>query len=326
MSKFFKALEQAKRDRSLRVGGPAEPAPLVGEPAGSEHPATLPLAASLPRAPEVADSSDAVDEHLVSLVTPATYEAEQYRSLRHSIEQLHRTASLKVIAVSSPGTGDGKTITAINLAGSLAQSPEARVLLIDADLRRPDLGHMLGLERANPGLVGAILDPGLGLDGVVEPRRPFNLSVICAGQTPPSPYEVLKSPRLGVLLDVARRDYDFVVIDTPPLTSIQDCRVIGQWVDGFLLVIAAHRTPRKLVEEALTTLDPAKVLGIVFNQDDRSIARHYSSYYRGYSSPGQPSPDASAHGALRRAARAVGASLRPLRRASRTGRPPGTRR
>jgi len=328
MSKFFKALEQAKRDRALRVGGPAEPAPLAGEPAGSEHPATLPVSASLPRAPEAAESPDGVDEHLVSLVTPAAFEAEQYRSLRHTIEHLHRTASLKVIAVSSPGTGDGKTITAINLAGSLAQAPEARVLLIDADLRRPALGHLLGLEQMREGLVGAILDPRLGLEQVVEPRPPFNLSVICAGQSPPSPYEVLKSPRLGVLLDAARADYDFIVIDTSPLTPVQDCRVIGRWVDGFLLVIAAHRTPRKLVEEALTTLDPAKVLGIVFNQDDRSIAHHSSSYYGHYSSPGHPSPDASAHGALRRAARAVGDSLWPLRRASQTGtgRFPGERR
>jgi capsular exopolysaccharide synthesis family protein len=263
-----------------------------------------------------AGSSDGVDEHLVSLVTPAAFEAEQYRSLRHTIELLHRTATLKVIAVSSPSTGDGKTITAINLAGSLAQSSEARVLLIDADLRRPALGHLLGLGQAREGLVGAILDPRLDLDQVVEPRPPFNLSVLCAGQTPPSPYEVLKSPRLGVLLDAARRDYDFVVIDTPPLTPIQDCRVIGRWVDGFLLVIAAHRTPRKLVEEALTTLDPAKMLGIVFNQ------------YGGYSSPGRTSLDASARGALRRVARAVGDSLRPRRRAGQVGagRFPGERR
>jgi capsular exopolysaccharide synthesis family protein len=202
------------------------------------------------------------------------------------------------------------------------------VLLIDADLRRPALGDMLGLGQTSEGLVGAILDPRLDLDQVVEPRPPFNLSVLCAGQTPPSPYEVLKSPRLGVLLDEARQQYDFIVVDTPPLTPIQDCRVIGRWVDGFLLVIAAHRTPRKLVEEALTTLDPAKVLGIVFNQDTRSIAHQYSSYYGRYASPGQPSPDASARGALRRAARAVSDSLRPRRRTSQAGagRFPGERR
>jgi capsular exopolysaccharide synthesis family protein len=331
MSKFFQALEQAKRDRALRGGPP----PLAeAPPPRPEHSATLAVAAPSPSsAAEItldgAGSSDGVDEHLVSLVTPAAFEAEQYRSLRHTIEHLHRTAVLKVIAVSSPSTGDGKTTTAINLAGSLAQSPEARVLLIDADLRRPALGHLLGLGHSGQGLVDAILDPNLDLDRVVEPRPPFNLSVLCAGQLPPSPYEVLKSPRLGVLLDAARRDYDFVVIDTPPLTPIQDCRVIGRWVDGFLLVIAAHRTPRKLVEEALTTLDPAKMLGIVFNQDDRSIAHHYSNYYGGPSSPGQPSLDASAPGAFRRVALAVGASLRPRRRRASqvgAGRFPGERR
>ena len=200
---------------------------------------------------------DGVDEHLVSLVTPAAFEAEQYRALRHIVEQLHRTANLQVVAVSSPGAGDGKTITAINLAGALAQAPEARVLLVDADLRRPALGHLLSLAATAAAKASSARSwtRSSRSTRIAQPRPPFNLSVICAGQTPPSPYEVLKSPRLGELFEEARRQYDYIVVDTPPLTPIQDCRVIGRWVDGFLLVVAAHRTPRRLVEEALTTLD-----------------------------------------------------------------------
>jgi Mrp family chromosome partitioning ATPase len=115
------------------------------------------------------------------------------------------------------------------------------VLLIDADLRRPALGHLLSVrDPGSEGLVDAILDPGLTLDRIAQPRPPFNLSVICGGQTPPSPYEVLKSPRFGELIEEARRQYDYIVLDTPPLTGVQDCRVIGRWVDGFLLVVAAH--------------------------------------------------------------------------------------
>ena len=134
----------------------------------------------------------------------------------------------------------------------------------------------------------------------MQPRPPFNLSVICAGQAPPSPYEVLKSPRLGELLEEARRQYDYIVMDTPPLHPVQDCRVIGQWVDGFLLVVTAHRTPRRLVEDALTAFDPAKLLGIVFNGADRTISRYHSGYGY-YHSPDLPSPIDHPGGVLKRA-------------------------
>src|ERR1044072_1181514 len=91
------------------------------------------------------DSADGVDDHLVSLVAPAPFEAEQYRALRHTIEQLHKSRDLSIVAVSSPGVGDGKSTTAVNLAGALAQAQDARVLLVDADLRRPSLSKLLAL-------------------------------------------------------------------------------------------------------------------------------------------------------------------------------------
>ena len=122
---------------------------------------------------------------------------------------------------------------------------------------------------------------------------------VAAGHAPLSPYEVLKSPRLGELFEEARRQYDYIVVDTPPLTPIQDCRVIGRWVDGFLLVVTAHRTPRRLVEDALTTLDPSKVLGLVFNQADRrSRSGLYPGYYAGYHSTAGRPPRAAGAGLL----------------------------
>jgi capsular exopolysaccharide synthesis family protein len=272
-----------------------------------------------------AEPEEGLDEHLVSLVAPATFEAEQYRALRHIVEQLHRTAGLKVIAVSSPGAGDGKTVTAINLAGALAQGPEARVLLIDADLRRPALSRLLTLfPTRGADLVGAILDHRLTIDQIAQPRPPFNLSVISAGQTPPSPYEVLKSARLGELIEEARQQYDFVVVDTPPLAPVQDCRIIGRWVDGFLLVVAAHRTPRRMLEEGLATLDHTKVLGIVFNQDDRPASGRYSSYH-GYYSPDRSS-DSGPRAVLGRAVRQIGDSLRRRRQAAESSRRRSARR
>ena len=309
MSKFFRALEQAERDRALQQGGApqspnptAAPAPKIG----SAEPATP------PRLP--ADSAGGVDDHLVSLVAPAAFEAEQYRALRHIVEQLHKTRDLRIVAVSSPGVGDGKSITAINLAGALAQAPDARVLLVDADLRRPSVAGLLALGATDgPGLVNLILDPTLTLERVARPRPPFNLSVISAGEVPPTPYEVLKSPRLGEVLEEARRRYDYIVVDAPPLCPVQDCRVIAHWVDGFLLVVAAHHTPRGLVAEALNVVERGKILGLIFNGDDQPPSSFYG--YHGYYGRGADANPAApnGHGRLGRAVTRVGQMLQRRR-------------
>ena len=314
MSKFFRALEQAERDRALQQGRPPESAAPTASPA-PEVRIVEPVRLQDFRA----DSSCGVDEHLVSLVAPATFEAEQYRALRYTIEQLHKARDLRVVAVSSPGVGDGKTTTAINLAGSLAQARDARVLLVDADLRSPSLASLLALGGPDgPGLVNAIFDSTLTLEQVARPYPPFNLSVIPAGQAPPSPYEVLKSPRLGDLLEEARRRYDYIVLDAPPLCPVQDCRVIAHWVDDFLLVVAAHHTPRRLVNEAFNVVERGKMLGLVFNGDEHPISS-YNGYY-GHYGPGpgaaQSSPNGDGLARLRGALERFGQMLQ-LRRGNR---------
>jgi capsular exopolysaccharide synthesis family protein len=234
---------------------------------------------SRPAAPALGEHVHELEGHLVSLLEPTSFPAEQYRALRHMIEQLRRSAELSVIAVSSPDASDGKSTTAINLAGTLAQAPGARVLLVDADLRGSNLAGYLGLdEQEAPGLVEAILDANLTLEAVTQKRPHLNLSIVPAGRRPSAPYEVLKSPRVGELLAEARRQYDYVIVDTPPLVSVPDGRVTGKWVDGFLIVVAAHRTPRKLLEEVLNVMEPTKIVGLVFNGDDRHLSmRSYSS-------------------------------------------------
>jgi capsular exopolysaccharide synthesis family protein len=219
----------------------------------------------------------------VSLLKPRSFEAEGYRILCNRVEQMKRLRGVSVIAITSPALGDGKTTTAINLAGALAQAPGVRVLLVDADLRRPSVRTQLGIPEgaAGPGLVGAILDPGLGIEAVTRQRPPFNLSVLTAGAVPELPFELLRSERVGDLFAEARKLYDHVIVDTPPALAVPDCHALDRWVDGFLLVVAAGRTPRKLLAETLNALDPEKVLGIVLNDDDRPLGG-YGKYYSGY--------------------------------------------
>jgi capsular exopolysaccharide synthesis family protein len=246
-------------------------------------------------APSSASAPDAtgaaLDHHLASLLAPASFEADQYRLLRDRLDVLREEERLQVVALTSPTVGDGKTVTAINLAGTFAQSAEARVLLVDADVRRPAVGAYLGLGgRPTPGLVDVMLDPARSLADVARRHPRFNLWIVPAGQSPLPAWQVFKAPRLGELLDEARRTYDYIIVDTPPVLPVPDTRLVAGWVDGVLLVVAAHKTPRKLLEEALGVLEPEKVLGLIFNQDDRPLAGYYGRYGAYYArSASQPS-------------------------------------
>ena len=224
-------------------------------------------------------SPNALDQHLVSLIDPTSFEADQYRTIGHVLER--KQPPMNLIAVTSAMAGDGKTTTALNLAGTLARAQEARVLVVDLDLRTRTLGSCLGLIVQSPGLVDLILDPDLRLDDVIRRHPRFPLSVLTAGPAPTVPYELLKSARMGELLHEVRRRFDCVVLDTPPLVPVPDFRLIADLVDGFVIVVAAHRTPRRLLEDALDVIDLVKLIGIIFNGDERPFRRPYGYYYHG---------------------------------------------
>jgi Mrp family chromosome partitioning ATPase len=207
MSKLFKALEQAERDNARRE-------PLISAEAVSERATVVPqwpepedeqlpvFTAPPPRAPRsvmeparvaVEPSRIApalLDEHLVSLQAPVSAAAEQCRVLRHLVETLRKRANLQVIAVTSGGVGDGKTATAINLAGALAQSDDARVLLVDMDLRRPSIARYLALGEPRPTLADALEPSGLPLEDAVVRIPRFNLSVLRAPVSAAALYEL----------------------------------------------------------------------------------------------------------------------------------------
>ena len=237
-----------------------------------------------------------VAEQLVSLVAPSSVEADQYRALRHTIERMHRDSKLQVIAVTSPGAGEGKTVTTLNLASSLAQSPETRVLVIDADLHRPSVGSYLGIDSDGvQGLADVIRNDSPDFGDAIHHIEPFNLSVVLAGDVATGAYELLNSARMELLLAEARKSFDYVLIDTPPVVPLPDSRLLTRWVDGFLIVVAAHKTPRKALAEALSLVDSAKTIGMVFNGDDRPLSP-YSSYYGYYGRCADASPARESQG------------------------------
>lgn len=244
-------------------------------------PATIesirPAYANLPRS-----TAQPVD-HLVSFTKPRSFEAEQYRTLGQIVETRRKSLGQQVIAISSAGIGDGKTTTTLNLAGALAQSSASHVLLIDGDLRCPAVAtHLRIVGPGRQGLSGAIRRRVQSFSEAMHWLPEWNLSVLDTGELEDSPYEVLKSPTFAELVEKARGDFDFVLIDCPPLLAVPDCRVIERVVDGFMLVVCADRTPRKLLEEALNILPAEKVMGIVFNRDLRPLSGYYGDYGRYY--------------------------------------------
>lgn len=222
-----------------------------------------------------------LDPHLVTMVRPRSFESEQYCRLRQRLEDLSGARGLRVIAVTSAAAGDGKTLTAVNLAAVLARSPGARILLIDADLRHPSVGQRLGLTTD-----GSWTDALGGSDAKILDRVATvtaGLDVLAANDSPGDPYDILRSGAFQRLIAEARRRYDYVILDTPPAIPVPDSALVGKIVDGYLLVVAANITPRALVRETLSQFDPGAVVGLIFNRDTRPLFGYESkAYFQSY--------------------------------------------
>jgi capsular exopolysaccharide synthesis family protein len=223
-----------------------------------------------------------IDPRLVSLTAPHTFAAERYQGLRLRLELLRADKGLRTVAISSPGAGDGKTLTSINLAGVLARESDARILLIDADLRRSSVGTKLGLDHAAAGLADLIVSSRKPLAEVVRRPEMCGFDVLQAGSSSRSVHQLFRADRLAQILSEAREQYDFVLLDTPPLVPVFDAAVLARQVDGVILVVAAEKTPRQLLGAALDQLDPAKVVGIVFNNDTSPLFSYSHRAYRPY--------------------------------------------
>lgn len=224
-----------------------------------------------------------IDQHFVSLTAPDTFAAERYQGLRLKLELLRQRDGKRVIAITSPGAGDGKTLTSVNLAGVLASQSNARILLIDADLRRSSVGTKFGIAAGTAGLADLIAGSAKQtFAALVQRPEPCKFDILPAGSSAISVQELFRSPRLAEILDEARNRYDYVLLDTPPLVPVFDAAVLSRAVDGVVIVVAAERTPRKMLAAALDLLDPQSVVGIVFNGDTTPLFGYSNRAYRGY--------------------------------------------
>jgi protein-tyrosine kinase len=207
---------------------------------------------------------------------------EQYRKLAATLHHAQVERDLKVVMVSSAVSGDGKTLTSTNLALTLSESYRRRVLLIDADLRRPSIHEVFQVKNQN-GLTEC-------LAAETEHRLPLiqaspYLSLLLAGRPDSDPMSGLTSGRMHRLIDEAAATFDWVIIDTPPVVLLPDANLLAAMVDAAILVIGAGKTPYKLITRAVEALGRNKILGVVLNRVDRSCL--VGGYGYGYYSYGE---------------------------------------
>jgi capsular exopolysaccharide synthesis family protein len=294
MSRIQNILEKAERDgaslRTTRVGVPAAAIPVPVTQVAATVPLTIDIPTPPAPAPEpvmvrdivpgapavqapapAAAAADTIPSYTVRLnpllvagLAPKSLAAEQYRQLRTRLSHAEGANNLRTVLITSPQKGEGKSVTAANLALTMAQELQRRVIIVEADLRKPSLQHLFGLP-AGPGLA-EYLSGAAELKDVMRFLPDHNLTVIHAGAAPTNPAELLGSTAMRRLLDQLRTRYDRVLLDTPPVLPLADVAVLAPLVDGTLMVVRAGVTPKPAIENALRAFDSSRLLGVVLNE------------------------------------------------------------
>lgn len=215
---------------------------------------------------------------LITESNPKSPISEKYRMLRTNIEFSFIDYKLQVIMVTSSKPNEGKSTTTANVAVAFAQSNK-RVLLIDADLRKPSQHHIFGKSN-RVGLTNVLFKQKL-LEEVIQSTDTDNLSIIHAGPTPPNPSELLSSMQMASLLSKARELYDVIIIDTPPILSVTDAQIVATLSDGVVLVVDSGKVKKELALKAKAYLEHvnAKLIGVVLNNINRNDSDSYTYYY-----------------------------------------------
>ena len=220
-----------------------------------------------------------IDPRIVSFYDSHAPVSEQYRSLRTNLQALNTSKPAKVIAITSSINGEGKTISAINLAITMAKDLNQKsILLIDADLRRSRISKYLGIT---PELgLSDIITNGSNIDDALLNIGIENLTVLSAGKHPTNPAELLGSQKFKNLMNQVKAKYDYIILDTPPIIPVTDAGLIGAQADGVIMVVQASRTQRGVVKhsEGLLKQAQAKILGYILT----NVQYHIPGYIYRY--------------------------------------------
>ena len=226
-----------------------------------------------------------LDESLVTLLSPQSYEAEHFRMLKTCILYPPSGKPPRSVLITSVGQGDGKSFVAANLAISVAQNLSSSVLLIDCDLRKPSIHRLFGFGKV-PGLT-EYLGEGKTFQSLLQKTDVDQLYILPAGNTPKNPSELLSSPRMASLMKELHLRYGdlFVVLDSPPSTITAEPSVLAKLVNGILMVVRCGKTRLSDFQMAVDKLGKEKFIGSVINSYEHSLREYYE--YRKYPGYGE---------------------------------------
>lgn len=201
---------------------------------------------------------------LFTVVDPMSNISEQFRTIRTNILYSSMDKRTQSMIVTSSGPSEGKSTTAANLAITFAQSG-MKTLLVDADLRRPTVHKTFDLDNMK-GLSSLLSIRRMSLGEVIEPSDVRNLDIISSGPISPNPSELLSSPRMKKVIHILHKEYDMIIFDVPPVSTVTDAQLIASQVDGAILVIREEQTEKVGLERAVNLLKQvdANILGTVY--------------------------------------------------------------
>lgn len=287
MSEILKGLKEDKKEGPqlsavVAPGGTRLAAPVeFRAPNGGEFGGTGPFSSiRMKLNEEHSFSLQTASGHLKTILNPRGIVGEQYRMLRAKLSLMQKEKGIKTVLVSSTVPNEGKTEVSCGLAAVLANEPGKRVLLIDADLRKPDVNRNYGLtpEGRYDGLA-RVLRGEIGLEEALLACSEADLYLLPAGPVPRNPAELLSSRHLELALKTAARLFDWIVIDSPPILPLADTKILAPHCDVSLLVVHANSTPVKLIREAIEALGREKVCGVVLNRVREVKTSSYYHYY-----------------------------------------------
>jgi protein-tyrosine kinase len=274
----FKASEEPAPVEGPRSHGSAvvhrmtPPAPLVPvEPSKSDKPSAFRFVF------ERSDGALAACVRQGGLVVSPMFDvagSQQYAKMASSLHHLQREHALKTFLVTSAMPGEGKTLTSANIALTLSESFNRKVLLVDADLRRPTINRVFNLER-QPGLTAVLTEPAHDVR-VVQVSR--HLSVLPGGSGLADPVGAVTSDRMHDFIEAASAAFDWVIFDTPPLSLVPDATLLSGMLDGVLLVVRASSTQSDQLRRAISGIAPDRILGAVLNRAERVETTEYGYY------------------------------------------------
>jgi capsular exopolysaccharide synthesis family protein len=271
MSRIQNILERAERDGGVRrtrtmTDGTGASVLALDEPGAvvSAPMVDTPAAGAVVAAPPMRTlRASHLDPNLVAALAPGATSAEQYRALRTRVVHADHGAAVDVILVSSPGRGEGKSLTAANLALTMAQDFQSRICIVDANLRHSRIHSLFGVSET-PGLAEVLSGQAALSDALIR-LEDQQITMLPAGRTPTHPAELLGSIAMRRTIETLRSQFDRVIIDAPSVGPLADVGILAPLVDGVLLVVQAGTTTKPAIQEAVSTIRGGKFLGVVLN-------------------------------------------------------------